>query len=42
LDGLYTGKEWVTPENHLVRELREDAVYTLADLIRSEEFAYFG
>ena len=41
-DGLYTGNRWVTPENHDVRELREDAVYILADLIRLEEFAYFG
>ncbi len=41
-DELYTGNRWVTPENHDVRELREDAVYRLVDLMRDERFAYVG
>ena len=41
-DGMYIGNRWVTSENHEVHELREDAVYQLVDLMRSEEFAYVG
>ncbi len=41
-DGMYTGNRWVTSENHEVHEVREDAVYQLVDLMRSEEFAYVG
>lgn len=41
-DGLYTEDRQVTPDNHDVRGLREDAVYGLADLMRLERFAYVG
>lgn len=42
-DTLYTGdEERVTKDNHLVHDLREDAVYTLADMMRSPKYAYDG
>ena len=41
-DSLYTGEERVTKDNHLVHDLREDAVYTLADMMRSPKYAYDG
>ena len=42
-DSLYTGnEERLTKDNHLVRDLREDAVYLLVELMRSEKFAYVG
>jgi hypothetical protein len=42
LEHLYTDRRWITPDNREMHELQEDAIYRLADLMRSEKFAYFG
>jgi len=38
---MYTDRRWITRDNGEMRELQEDAIFTLVDLMRWEEFAYY-